>query len=73
MSNMRRVIAGVAFAATIALSLAATQGTAWAAGIDPRDGMSVDSGRRTTPPPPMVAPPPATGGALTAFGTTWED
>ena len=73
MSKMRRVIAGVAFAATIALSLGATQGTAWAASIDPRDGMSVDSGRRTTPPPTTVAPPPAGGGMLTAFGATWED
>jgi hypothetical protein len=70
---MRRALAGTAFAAMIALSLAATQGTAWAASIDPRDGMSVDSGRRTTPSPTMVAPPPASGGTLTAFGTTWED
>jgi hypothetical protein len=73
MIKMRRVIAGVAFAATIALSLAATQGTAWAASIDPRDGMSVDSGRRTTPPPTTVAPPPSGGGIPTAFGVTWED
>jgi len=59
MTKMRRAVAGIAFAAMLALSLAATQGTAWA--------------RTTTPPPAIVVPPHAIGGMLTAFGVTWED
>ena len=71
MSKMRRALAGFAFAAMLALSLAATQGTAWAATIDARDGRAVVDGRGSTPPKSIV--PPTIGGMLTAFGVTWED
>jgi hypothetical protein len=64
-------MAGIAFAAMLALSLAATQGTAWAATIDTRDGTAVVDGRGT--PPPKTNTAPTTGGMLTAFGVSWED
>jgi hypothetical protein len=71
MTKMRRVLAAFIVAATIALLLAATQGTAWAATIDPRDGTTIVDDRATTPAPPVL--PPTIGGLLTAFGVTWED
>ncbi len=70
MSKMRSALAGFAFAAMLALSLAATQGTASAATIDTRDGASITSGRGSTP---KTTLPPTVGGVLTAFGVTWED
>ena len=71
MTKMRRALAGIAFVAMLALSLSATQGTAWAATIDTRDGVSVDAGRGNTPPKSMV--PPRIGGMLNSLGVTWED
>ena len=71
MTKMRRALAGVAFVAMLALSLAATQGTAWAATIDARDGVSIVDGRGTTP--PNIAIPPKVRGFLIALGVTWED
>ena len=71
MTKLRRAVAGIAFVAMLALSLAATQGTAWAATIDVRDGVSVDAGRGSTPPKSVV--PPSTGGTFHSLGVTWED
>ena len=70
MTKMRHALAGIAFVAMLALSLAAAQGTARAATIDTRDGASITSGRGSTP---KTILPPTAGGVLTAFGVTWED
>jgi hypothetical protein len=71
MTKMRRALAGIAFMAMLALSLAATQGTAWAATIDARDGTTIEGGRGSTPPKSIL--PPTSGGFLTALGVTGED
>jgi hypothetical protein len=71
MTKMRRVLAALVFGATIALSLTATQGTAWAATFDAQSGVSVETGRGSTQPKSIL--PPSTGGMLTAFSVTWED
>jgi len=71
MIKMRRVLEAFIVAATLTLLLAATQGTAWAATVDTRDGTAVVDGRGSTPPKTTI--PPTSGGSLTAFGVTWED
>jgi hypothetical protein len=71
MTKLRRAVAGIAFVAMLALSLAATQGTAWAATIDPRGGTTIVDGRGSTPQKNTL--PPSSGGVLTAFGVSWED
>jgi len=71
MTKMRRALAGSAFAAMLALSFAAAQGTAWAATIDTRDGTQVVDGRATTP--PTITVPPTIKGGPSPLGVTWED
>jgi hypothetical protein len=69
--NVRGALAGVAFAATIALSLATAPGTAWAASIDAH-GATIEQGRGRTPAPPILVPRTPIP-VYSPLGVTWED
>ena len=72
MTKLRRALTGIAFTAMLALTLAATQGTAWAASMDLRGDASVADGRNR-PTAPQTAMPPKVGGILNSLGVSWED
>lgn len=71
MNTMRRIAAGLAFTAAMVLSLAAAQGTAWAATTDAQGGTQITDGRGSTPPKSAVSP--KVGGTFRSLGVTWED